>query len=104
MSFMTRKLFEMGHNLEAILSNTTVKLTSWRTFLNINSGAQTLPISAHEMAPMRAFSVLQKWPKIAKMTPNDLGYPWPMKYGPFIILKSANFMQTAGVETIAYSY
>ena len=56
------------------------------------------------MAPMRAFPVWQKWPKIAKMTPNDLGYPWPMKYGPFIILKSANFMQTAGVETIAYSY
>ena len=24
------------------------------------------------MAPMRTFSVLQKWPKIAKMTPNDL--------------------------------
>ena len=24
------------------------------------------------MAPMRAFSVFQKWPKIAKMTPNDL--------------------------------
>ena len=24
------------------------------------------------MAPMRAFSVLQKRPKIAKMTPNDL--------------------------------
>ena len=24
------------------------------------------------MAQMRAFSVLQKWPKIAKMTPNDL--------------------------------
>ena len=24
------------------------------------------------MAPMRAFSVLQKWPKIAKMTPDDL--------------------------------
>ena len=41
-------------------------------FLNINRGGQTLPISAHEMAPMRAFSVLQKWPKIAKMTPNDL--------------------------------
>ena len=42
------------------------------SFLNINSGGQTLPISAHEMAQMRAFSVLQKWPKIAKMTPNDL--------------------------------
>ena len=27
-------------------------------FLNINSGVQTLPISAHEMAPMRAFSIL----------------------------------------------
>ena len=24
------------------------------------------------MAPMRAFSVLQKWPKIARMTPNEL--------------------------------
>ena len=24
------------------------------------------------MAPMRAFSILQKWPKIAKMTPDDL--------------------------------
>ena len=40
-------------------------------FLNINSEAQTLPVYSHEMAPMRAFSVLQKWPKIAKMTPND---------------------------------
>ena len=44
----------------SMTSNTTVKLKSWRTFLNTNSGAQTLPISAHEMAPMRAFSVLQK--------------------------------------------
>ena len=33
---------------------------------------QTLPIFVHEMAQMRAFSVLQKWPTIAKMTPNDL--------------------------------
>ena len=41
-------------------------------FLNMNIGAQALPISAHEMAPMCAFSVLQKRPKIAKMTPNDL--------------------------------
>ena len=41
-------------------------------FLKIDKGGQTLPLSAHEMAPMRAFSVLQKWPKIAKMTPNDL--------------------------------
>ena len=24
------------------------------------------------MTPMRAFSAIQKWPKIAKMTPNDL--------------------------------
>ena len=24
------------------------------------------------MAQMRAFSILQKWPKIAKMTPDDL--------------------------------
>ena len=40
--------------------------------LNINSRVQALPISAHEMAPMRAFSILQKWSKIAKMTPDDL--------------------------------
>ena len=40
--------------------------------LKIDRGGQTPTISAHEMAPMRAFSVLQKWPKIAKMTPNDL--------------------------------
>ena len=38
----------------------------------IDRGGQTLPISVHEMAPMRAFSVSQKWPKIVKMTPNDL--------------------------------
>ena len=41
-------------------------------FLKIDRGGQTLTISAHEMAPMSAFSVLQKRPKIAKMTPNDL--------------------------------
>ena len=41
-------------------------------FLKINSGGQALTLSAHEIAPMRAFSVLQKWPKIAVMTPNDL--------------------------------
>ena len=41
-------------------------------FSNINSGVQTLPISAHEKAPMRAFSILQKWPKMAKMTLNDI--------------------------------
>ena len=41
-------------------------------FLKIDKRGQILPISAHEMAPMRAFSVLQKWPKIAKITPNDL--------------------------------
>jgi hypothetical protein len=29
-------------------------------------------MSTHEMAQMRAFSILQKWPKIAKMTPDDL--------------------------------
>ena len=40
-------------------------------FLDINSGAQILPISAHEMA-MRAFSILQEWSKINKLTPNDL--------------------------------
>ena len=55
-----------------------VKLKSQITFLHranffkINRGGQALPISAHEMAQMRAFSVLQKWPKIAKMTPDDL--------------------------------
>ena len=41
-------------------------------FFKIDRGGQTLPISAHKMAPMRAFSVLQKWLKIAKMTPDDL--------------------------------
>ena len=40
--------------------------------LKIDRGGQTPTISAHEMAPMRAFSVLQKRPKIAEMTPNDL--------------------------------
>jgi len=59
----------------------TVKLKSRITFLQrvpsanflkVDKGGQTLPKSVHEMAPMRAFSVLQKWPKIAKMTPNDL--------------------------------
>ena len=40
--------------------------------LKIDRGGQTPTISAHEMAPMRAFSVLQKRLKIAKMTPNDL--------------------------------
>ena len=44
-------------------------------FLNINRGGQTLPIPAHKRAPMRAFSVLQKRPKIAKLTPNDLLTP-----------------------------
>ena len=38
----------------------TVKLKSF------SSGA------IHEMAPMRAFLVIQKRPKIAKMTPDDL--------------------------------
>ena len=41
-------------------------------FLKIDRGVQTLHISAHEMAPIGAFSILQKWPKIAKMTPDDL--------------------------------
>ena len=40
-------------------------------FLKIDRGVQKLHISAHEMAPMCAFSILQKWPKIAKMTPGD---------------------------------
>ena len=59
----------------------TVKLKSRITFcidchranfLKIDKGGHTLPISAREMAPMRAFSVSQKWPNIAKMTLNDL--------------------------------
>ena len=57
----------------------TVKLKSRITFLHrvpnflkIDRRGQALPLSAHEMAPMRAFSVLQKWSKIAKMTQNDL--------------------------------
>ena len=41
-------------------------------FLKIDKGGRTLPISAHEMAPMHTFSNLQKWPKIAKMNQNDL--------------------------------
>ena len=41
-------------------------------FLKIDRGVQTLHISAHKMAPMGAFSILQKWSKIAKMTPDDL--------------------------------
>ena len=41
-------------------------------FLKIARGGQTLTISTHEMAPMCAFSVLQKRSKIAKMTQNDL--------------------------------
>ena len=41
-------------------------------FLKIDKGGQTLTISTHEMAPMRAVLVLQNWPKIAKMTLNDL--------------------------------
>ena len=62
-----------SNGFRSIASNTTVKLKSWRTnFLNITRGGQTLPIYTHQMSPMRTFSVLQKWPKIAKMTPNDL--------------------------------
>ena len=41
-------------------------------FLKIDRGVQALLISAHEMAPMRAFSILQKWPEMAKMTQDDL--------------------------------
>ena len=52
-------------------SNITVELKSRITFLHrvpsgnfykIDRGGQTLSISAHKMAPMRAFSILQKWP------------------------------------------
>ena len=59
-------------------SNIIVRLKCWicflhrANFLKIYRGGQTLTISAHEKAPMRAFSVFQKRPKIAKMTPNDL--------------------------------
>ena len=35
-------------------------------FFKIDKGGQTLPISAHEMAPMRAFF---DFTKMAKMTP-----------------------------------
>ena len=38
-------------------------------FLKIDREGQTLSISTHELAPMRAFSVLQKRSKIAEMTP-----------------------------------
>ena len=41
----------------------------------MDSGGQALPISAHEMAPIRAFSILQKWPKMAKMTSDDFLTP-----------------------------
>ena len=40
----------------------------------IDRGGQALSIFVKVMAPMRAYSILEKWPKIAQMTPNDL-YP-----------------------------
>ena len=46
--------------------------------MKINKGGQILPISAHEMAPICAFSVLQKWPKIAK---NDHDWPFDPRNG-----------------------
>ena len=67
--------------IEAIPSNVTVELKSWITFfasgdigpfLKIDKGVQTLPVSIHERAPMCAFSILQKWQKIGKMTQDDL--------------------------------
>ena len=41
-------------------------------FWKIDIGVQALPLSVHKMAPMRAFSIFQKWPKMAKITPDDL--------------------------------
>ena len=43
-----------------------------RADFRIGRGVQTLPKPVHDMAPIGAFSVLQKWPKISKMTPNDI--------------------------------
>ena len=47
----------------------------------LNRRGQTLTISAHEMAPMRAFSVLQKRPKI------DLKWPFDPRNGLHRIVK-----------------
>ena len=38
----------------------------------INGPIQTLRLSVHEMMPMRAFWILQKWSEMAEMTPDDL--------------------------------
>ena len=38
-------------------------------FAFLDRGAQALPISAHDMAPMCAFSILQKWPDLVKNDP-----------------------------------
>ena len=48
-------------------------------FFRIYRGVQTFATPVHGMAPMWAFSILQKWPKIAKMTQDDLltlGFIW----------------------------
>ena len=53
---------------------------SWITLLHqvlpghfwINGPIQTLRLSVHEMMPMRAFWILQKWSEMAEMTPDDL--------------------------------
>ena len=64
-------LHDLCKCLPSIASMITVKLKSRITFLHranflkIDKGDQTLPLSAHEMAPMRAFSILQKWPEMA---------------------------------------
>ena len=54
-------------------------------FLKIDRGGQTLHISGDEMVPIRAFSVLQKWPQIAKM--NFTVVLLFMTYGPYIMDK-----------------
>ena len=64
--------------------------------LKFFQGAQALPISVHEMEPRRAFPVLQKWPNIAKMTPNDLltpemGFTEPPRYTVYHILNKTLF-------------
>ena len=64
----------MGHEYQYYRESKMLKLKSWirANFFKIDRRGQALPIYAHEIAPMRAFSVLQKRQKIAKMTPNDL--------------------------------
>ena len=68
------KNYKWQYNRETKISNNFFASGFFHraNFLNINSGVQTLPRSVHEMAPMRALSVLQNSPKIVQMTQNDL--------------------------------